>query len=294
MKELVNVSRIEDRKIIVDTILSDIDEWCEETLSDGHRKHLGASIIGKPCARELWYVFRWAKKEELGKGTKRTAGQILRLFERGKNEEFSMVTYLEGIGCKFEAGVENQIRFSDVGGHFGGSVDNIGTLPERYGIKERILFEFKTSNMAEFNKLKKDGLKNTKPVHWSQICTYGYKFDLKYCLYICVDKNTDELYSELVELDHEHGKAMIESAAMIISSKVAPPKYSMSSTCFVCKWCAFSNVCHNGEPVEKNCRSCVYSTPIENQQWVCELAPPDQNVIPEHVIPIGCNKHKGI
>ena len=26
---------------------------------DGLRQHLGASLIGKPCERALWYTFRW-------------------------------------------------------------------------------------------------------------------------------------------------------------------------------------------------------------------------------------------
>ena len=26
---------------------------------DGLRQHLGASLIGKPCERALWYAFRW-------------------------------------------------------------------------------------------------------------------------------------------------------------------------------------------------------------------------------------------
>ena len=31
----------------------------EARQGDGFRDHLGASIIGKSCARALWYDFRW-------------------------------------------------------------------------------------------------------------------------------------------------------------------------------------------------------------------------------------------
>lgn len=296
MSETVDISKPEDRVKIVDTLICDIDDWCEREFSDGHRKHLGASVIGKPCSRELWYSFRWVKKENLGEGTSRSAGQILRLFQRGHREEQFIMNYLEGIGCKFENTPENQARISDLGGHFGGSLDNVGTLPTRYGIAERILFEFKTSNMAEFNKLKKAGLKNHKPVHYSQMCTYGFRANLNYGLYVCVDKNTDELYIELIELDHEHGRSMIDKAGMIITAKEPPAKFSMSATNFVCKWCNFSQICHHGEAVEKNCRSCVYSTPGDDKKWLCDLAPPVDggNVIPDHVIPIGCGSYRAV
>ncbi len=31
----------------------------EARQGDGFREHLGASLIGKPCSRALWFDFRW-------------------------------------------------------------------------------------------------------------------------------------------------------------------------------------------------------------------------------------------
>ena len=31
----------------------------ENRQGDGFREHLGASLIGKPCGRALWFDFRW-------------------------------------------------------------------------------------------------------------------------------------------------------------------------------------------------------------------------------------------
>jgi len=293
-EETIDITKPEDRAKIVETLAVDIDDWCVKRYDDGHRKHLGASVIGKPCARELWYGFRWVKRENYGEGTSRTAGQIMRLFQRGHREEPAIIEFLTGIGCTFEATPEDQIRISDIEGHFGGSLDNVGKLPERFKIPDKILFEFKTSNMTEFNKLEKEGMKICKPVHWSQVCTYGFKTELKYCLYVCIDKNSDRLYMELLELDWEHGKSMLDKAGMIITAKEPPPKYAMSPTNFVCKWCSFSGVCHNGKEIEKNCRSCVNSTPGSNGEWLCDIAPPPNNVIPAHVIPAGCPSWKAV
>ena len=222
------------------------------------------------------------------------------MFQRGHKEEISFTEYLLGIGCKLEATPETQIRISDVGGHFGGSLDNVGLLPPRYAIPERFLFEFKTSNMANFNKLKSLAKKNaTKgivepifpkvfPVYWSQVCVYGYKEGIQYVFFMIVDKNTDALWIEIVKLDWEHGKTMIDKAGMIITAKNPPPKISMHPTHLSCKWCDFKGICFDNEPMERNCRSCTHSTPVDGGQWTCGLV---NNVIPDHVIPQGCPQY---
>jgi hypothetical protein len=49
------------------------------------RPHLGASLIGKECARQLWYTFRWVSSTS-------HRGQLLRLFRTGHLEEARMVS----------------------------------------------------------------------------------------------------------------------------------------------------------------------------------------------------------
>lgn len=311
--DTADITKIQDQKRLAESILIDINEWCEKEYSDGHRKHLGGSQIGKPCSRELYYAFRWVKKPDFNSYSPegeltRHAGQTLRLFQRGHKEEVSFTDYLVGIGCVLEATPETQLRIVDVGGHFGGSLDNVGYLPERYGITDRILFEFKTMNMSNFNKIKRLVKKNEeigivepilpkiKPEYWSQVCVYGFKMQLKYVYFMIVDKNTDELYVEIIALDWEHGKTMLDKAAMVITAQQAPPQISLHRTNFSCKWCNFTDICHDpkNNPVEKNCRSCKYSTAADEKKWVCGLAPAGENTIPDHVIPVGCPSHEGI
>lgn len=61
----------------------------------GLRHHLGASIIGRECYRELWYSFRWATNACL-------EGRVLRLFDRGHEEESRFVDWLEMVGAKVQ------------------------------------------------------------------------------------------------------------------------------------------------------------------------------------------------
>lgn len=74
-------------------MLRDIDTYCESEYQDGHRSHLGASLIGHSCSRYLWYVFRWVYDH-------RFDGRMLRLFNRGHREEDRFIEWLRGIGCQ--------------------------------------------------------------------------------------------------------------------------------------------------------------------------------------------------
>ena len=242
--ETINIEDIADQKRLAESLLIDIDDWCEKEYSDGHRNHLGGSQIGKQCSRELYYSFRWVKEQDFNSydaegNISRSAGQVMRLFQRGHKEEISFTEYLVGIGCRLEFTPDNQARIVDVGGHFGGSLDNVGYMPERYKIPDRFLFEFKTMNMSYFNKLKRLEKKNNSagvvkpifpevfPVYWSQVCIYGYKMGLKYVYFMGVDKNTDALHIEIVTIDWEHGKTMLDKAAMIITATTPPPRVSL-------------------------------------------------------------------
>ena len=65
----------------------------ESDADDGHRPHLGASLIGHACERHLWLTFRWAR-------AKRWPGRMLRLFETGVLEESRIIANLRRIGVK--------------------------------------------------------------------------------------------------------------------------------------------------------------------------------------------------
>lgn len=262
-------------------ILEEIDEYCVKTYDGGHRNHLGASLIGDDCKRRLWYILRWCQKEEFD-------GRKLRLFNRGHREEERFLEWLEGIGCNV-LGVDidgNQHRISDCLGHFGGSLDGKGFLPEKYDIKEQILFEFKTNKTgSEFDKLAKVGMIVAKPQHFAQMSTYGYKEGLNFCLYLNINKNDDTFYVELVKLDHNLGKQMIAKAEQIIFSQVAPERISENLTYFKCSYCHFKQICHFQKDPEKNCRSCINARPVEDAQWFCSHF---NSVIPAEFIKTSC------
>lgn len=286
----LNLSDVGVAKHIATRISEDIDAFCVAKYDDGHRNHLGGSMIGDECMRKLWYSFRWVKHIKFD-------GRMQRLFNRGHREEDRFIEWLEGIGCKLyerdtnkplgKDGKHPQFRISAVDGHFGGSLDGICILPPEYGINEPVLAEFKTSSDKAFAKMKKSGMAVSKPLHFAQTSTYGAddQYLFNYCLYMMINKNNDEIHVEIVKLDHEHGKRMKIKAERIITSQTPPPKLSENKTFQTCVYCDFKDVCHDSTPSEKNCRSCVNAIPVQNANWGCKLY---NQVIPLDVIKTGC------
>lgn len=188
-----------------------------------------------------------------------------------------------------------QYRISDVNGHFGGSLDGIAVLPPHWGIDEPVLLEFKTHGTGhKFVKLKENKMPVEKQEHFAQTSTYGLKYGFRYVLYFSICKNDDDLHVEVAKLDHATGQQMILKAESIINSQTPPPKLSESPTYSECGYCDMRSICHGGEPVERNCRSCIHARPIENAQWHCEVHSPSNGPIPKQVIPTGCPDYKAI
>lgn len=294
-KQGVNLDSPGVSKALAKRILEEIDEYCVKTYDGGHRSHLGASLIGRECKRYLWYVFRWCLHEK-------TTGRQQRLFNRGHREEARFIEWLEGIGFKVwfenreespnEKGEYPQYRISDVMGHFGGSLDGIAILPERYGIEEPVLLEFKTNGTgAGFNKLADDGMPIAKPEHFAQTSTYGKKYNFRYCVYLNINKNDDSLHVEVVKLNHNLGEQMIMKAEQIIMSQTPPARLSDNPTFHKCGYCHLKDICHKGAVVEVNCRSCAFARPVENAEWFCEV---HNGNIPKEFIPNACPSYKAI
>lgn len=271
-------------------ILKDIDQYCVDTYDDGHRGHLGASLIGDDCERKLWNIFRWLKAEKF-------TGRMLRLFQRGHIEEKRFVEYLVGIGAQvveFQPDADGnqdkgaqQYRISAVMGHFGGSLDGQIMLPLKYLVPFAMLSEYKTKGTGPgFKKLVKNGVKLEAPVHYSQMCMYGRHYNYKYGLYMCVNKNDDDLHIEIVELDFKLGAQLEEKAEYIITSQRPPAGVSQNPAFFKCKMCTFNQICFGTEEIERNCRSCRNAKPIEGAQWHCDV---HGSVIPKDFIKQTCN-----
>ncbi len=235
------------------------------------RAHLGASLIGRACERQLWYGFHWVLAEK-------HKASLLRLFRRGQREEAHFVAILKSIGCEVweaDPATGKQFRISRENGHYGGSLDGVARGCPDLPPDTPFLTEFKTHNDKSFKKLQEEGLLRAKWEHFCQMQEYMGEMSLLYGLYCAVNKNDDQLYFELVKYSqsqHEIGKAR---ANRIVWSPVPSPRIAEQPSNFNCKWCHFQRLCHFGDvaPV-KSCRTCKFSKPsadsIAKGLWQCD------------------------
>lgn len=230
------------------------------------RSHLGASIIGKQCARAIWYDFRWHTLVKF-------SGQILRLFNRGHLEEGRVIALLLAAGMQVFQQDEHgrQFRIGLFGGHFGGSGDGVVIGCPDLPAGTACLLEFKTHNDNSFKEVKKLGVKSAKLEHYVQCQTYMRNMGLRFALYIAVNKNSDEIHAEIVQLDDQTALAFQERARQIIfvHIKRPPDKISKSPGWKDCSWCDHKPVCHLKGVPQVNCRTCAHSEPHEDGRWFC-------------------------
>lgn len=231
-----------------------------------NRPHLGASVIGRTCARDLWYLFRWAVSRSFD-------GRLLRLFDRGQREEATFVAELRAAGIEvWESDPETgeQWRHKALGGHFGLSLDGIGR-----GFLEAPktvhTIEMKTHNAKSFAKLKKEGVEKAKPEHATQMQVGMHLSRLPRAFYLAVNKDTDELYSERLHYDEITALKAIEKARRIITASTPPAKLSERPDWYECAWCQHKAICHEQAIPQVNCRTCAHATPEldGDGRWSC-------------------------
>lgn len=291
---------------ISDQLAIDIDNYCDKKWAERFGTRIGLSSIGDDCQRKIWYGFRRCKMPKHSPRIKRlfSRGHLeeprfidylqgigckiypfdtnYKLYYNNITSEFKVATspddgfvdVSEHVGFVHDAnrqGVEFPVqwRVSAVHGHVAGALDGKGYLPESYGIDGQILFEFKTHGDKSFKDLQKQGMKMSKPLHYAQCCAYGYLSNLNYACYVAVNKNTDDLYIEVVALNQKTGEALIQKAERIVTIQEPPPRLHENPTFWICKGCDYFSICHAKEQVHKNCRSCKHAEAVKDKQWVC-------------------------
>lgn len=227
------------------------------------RNHLGGSLIGRKCAKELWLSHRWSVYEKFNAKT-------LLLFNRGHLEEARFLAQLRvgGMQVWSQTAEGGQFRISGHKGHFGGALDGVVKGCPDYP-SSPILTEFKTHGAKSYAKLVKEGVKKAKFEHYVQMNQYMAFWKLPAALYAAVEKDTDHRHFEIVLFDKENAEQYLDRAGKIIFARTPPPAISDSPAWFDCKFCSKIQVCHYGAKPEMNCRTCEFSEPVENAAWRC-------------------------
>jgi hypothetical protein len=217
----------------------------EKRKSQEKRNYLGASMLGDDCIRKIQLQYM---QHEIEFST-----QNLRTFDIGHCLENLIADWMILAGFDLRTRNENgeQFGFSTAGGKIAGHVDGVIKSGPDF-CKYPCLWEAKTMSNKSWNDTQKRGVLVTKPLYYVQIQLYMAYMNLEEnpCLFTALNKDTSELYHELIPFDAEAAQRYSDRAAQIIKATENDellPCISSDSSFYKCKMCGFRSECFGDE-----------------------------------------------
>ena len=194
------------------------------------------SMIGGDCERQVYFAFRYPKKmDDL---------RVYRIFELGNLLEDHIVDILKKKFTVYATQPDgSQFSFRDDENKVTGSIDGVIVgIPES---DKPHLLEIKTYNQKRYEKLCKEGVKESDPKYYVQMQIYMNAFDLKKALFVAYNKNTSEIYTERVDYDDLCALKYLNRAKKIYNAKSHTDldRVSEKVTDFKCKFCQYKKEC---------------------------------------------------
>ncbi|AIF82034.1 hypothetical protein I862_07400 [endosymbiont of Acanthamoeba sp. UWC8] len=212
------------------------------------RSYLGASRLGAECSRALQYEFL----EGCGEINART----LRIFAIGHLFEALIIDWMKNSG--FELATEDergkQFGFEVAEGKIKGHIDGIiKDAPKKLGLSYPAIWECKSLNNKSWNDTVKRGVAISKPIYAAQIALYQAYMESSIpgisqnpALFTAINKDTAELYHELIPFDMERAQRMSDKAVNILRACDAGellPRIAANPQYHICKLCSWRNKC---------------------------------------------------
>lgn len=200
------------------------------------------SSIGK-CQRELWAIRTGVPDE------KPPNGRALMTFDVGSYLEGAVIDWLTSAGydviTRREDGEQFEVEMPDRIGL--GHLDGVIRWGRRSDGDWRLL-EIKTAKAKKFAELVEAGSYcEWNAGYFDQIQAYmGASNDaLRDCLVIVLNKDTSELWCEMVRFDPERYAELESKARLVVESDsiVPRPAEAKSQYCAFCKWCSRNAWC---------------------------------------------------
>ena len=194
------------------------------------------SMIGGDCERQVYFAFRHPKKiDDL---------RVYRIFELGNLLEDHVVEILRKKFTVHSVGENgSQFSFKDDENKITGSIDGvICGLPES---NKPHLLEIKTYNQKRYDKLLKEGVKESDPKYYVQMQIYMNEFKLEKALFVAYNKNTSEIYTERVDYSDMTALKFLNRSKKVYAatSHKDLDRVSEKVTDFKCKFCQWKKEC---------------------------------------------------
>jgi CRISPR/Cas system-associated exonuclease Cas4 (RecB family) len=259
-----------------DPTLAAVDTELELRQDTRPRPYLGASILGDPCPRKLWYQFRWAPRKAFDAAT-------LKRFEdghRGEDLQAERLRLVEGIELWTEDAAGQQFGFRDghLRGHADGFIRGLRQAPKTVHVWEHKQVGEKKLRALEKAKAEhgeKGALAQWDDLYYAQAQVYMHYFDLTRHYLTCSSPGGRETVSCRTEYDRAHAEAFIQRAKAVTLSREAPERISNDPSFWRCKWCDYAETCHHGmdglSRLTAGCRMCKAVEPLEAGGWLCHV-----------------------
>lgn len=199
------------------------------------RNYLGASILADPCARRVAFEYQHAGAEPL-------ESRVLRIFATGH--------VLEGVLAQWFRAASFDLRTTDplTGEQFAfrdglieGHADGVIVAGPDLGFDYPLLWEAKGLNDRSWSDLVKNGLRASRPIYWGQVNLYMAYLGFDRCLFSALNKNTSEIWHELVALDRAEVRRLVGLASRIAAGWL-PPRVE-AGLAHICEFCRFKPEC---------------------------------------------------
>lgn len=208
------------------------------------RDYLGGSRLGDPCARRLQFEYLNVPRDP-GAGF---PGRTLRTFALGHSLEDLAVEWLRkaGLDLRTRNRSGEQFGFSVAGGRVKGHIDGVIVAAEGFVVPA--LWECKTANAKNWRDMARRGVTVAKPVYAAQIALYQAYMGLTEApaLFTAINKDTSELWHELVPFDGGLAQSVSDKAVRILQACDAGewlPRVASEPGFFECTTCAFKQRC---------------------------------------------------
>jgi len=207
----------------------------QRSLNEPKRDYLGVSALGDECSRKLWF-----KYHEGEKATK-VEPRIQAIFDMGHLIEKYVLDLLISTGMsvfdKDEDGKQFEAFYGSViKGHIDGVIKGIPESDKPH------LLEIKSMNDTNFSKLR-ENIEHSFPHYWVQMQCYMFLFKLERGLFVAMNKDNCEFYTERVKLDPIVAESYLKKGVEIVNMGMAPSPHYPSKTFFKCRYCEFNEHC---------------------------------------------------
>lgn len=257
------------------------------------RPYLGMSGIGAECERQSWYSYRWCKRIQHD-------AETLKRFADGHAGEALQAERLQAVDgitlLTFDPETGSQFGFSDVRDHFKGHMDGaiVGLLqaPKTWHV-----WEHKSVGEKKYNKLlklkaelgEKASLEKWDTTYYAQAVLYMHYSGMDRHYLTCSTPGGRSTIAVRTEANEAAALRLIAKAERIIGAAEPPSRISEDASFYLCRWCAYSDICHGTGWAERNCRTCLHSTPVDQGQWDCARW---GKVLTDQEQREGCGAHK--